>query len=133
VVERGKMKKLLIVVILIGGLIQAFILAKDHCYRWVPYNDGITITLYGRPDCPLCKGLRGRLEQNRIPYTFINVNNDAQATGELYQLIRNAHGNDIRQVVLPVVQIADQVLISPDITKVTNLYGIRKFVFPGFH
>lgn len=89
--------------------------------------------MYGRPGCPLCKGLQGNLEQNRISYTFISLDNDAKANEEVWQLVRSTYGDDFRQVVLPVVYIADQVLISPDITTVTNLYGTRKFVFPGFH
>jgi hypothetical protein len=127
------MKKLLLAVLLFGALIQSGFWVKDYCYKWVPYNEAINITLYGRSGCPLTSGLRGSLEQNRIPYTFINVDQDSKATGEMYQMIRSAYGNDLRQVVLPVVHIADQVLISPDIKKVTNLYGTRKFVFPGFH
>jgi glutaredoxin len=126
------MQKLLLAVILIVAMIQTFFLAKDHCYKWVPYNAGIKITLYGRPGCPLCNGMRGNLEENRIPYTFINVDNDAKATGEMWQLVKSAHGEDFRQVVLPVVDIAGQILISPDFSKVTNLYGTRKFVLPGF-
>ena len=38
-----------------------------------------TLTMYGRPDCDDTDYVRGYLQQHQVPFTEVNIDNDADA------------------------------------------------------
>lgn len=45
----------------------------------------MSLTVYGKKNCPNCDIVRNRLEMNNVPYNYIDVGLDAQARDFLIQ------------------------------------------------
>ncbi len=97
------MKRLLIAAVVISVSVQVFYWVSGHLYRWVPHDSATTITAYGRPSCPLTRELQSGLDRNRIPYEFIDVDKSGRGSDKMWRLVWKAHGEEFRDVVLPVV------------------------------
>jgi mycoredoxin len=71
------------------------------------------VIMYTRPGCPYSVRLRAKLRLARIPYTSINIWEDAEAAA----VVRSVnHGDEL----VPTVRIGDTLLSNPSLREVRD-------------
>jgi len=71
------------------------------------------VIMYTRPGCPYSMRLRAKLRLARIPYTSINIWEDAEAAA----VVRSVnHGDEL----VPTVRIGDTLLSNPSLREVRD-------------
>ncbi len=76
-----------------------------------------TIYIYGRPTCGICTAFKQSLDEESIPYTFYNVDDEPDKNAEMWQKLNDA-GMGGGSVGLPVVDVmvdgVSHMFIRPD-------------------
>ena len=76
-----------------------------------------TIYIYGRPTCGFCNAFKQSLDDENIPYTFYNVDDEPDKNSEMWQKLNDA-GMGGGSVGLPVVDVyvdgVSHIFIRPD-------------------
>lgn len=71
----------------------------------------VAITLYWRPGCGFCAALRGQLDRTGVPYSDVNIWDDADGAA----FVRSVNdGNEL----VPTVQAGAQVMSNPSVGQV---------------
>lgn len=74
---------------------------------------GDKITLYGSQNCGICQGFFSKMKEQKITYTFKDVQNDEAANDAMWELVRKVQGN-VNSVRFPVITIGNKILVSPN-------------------
>ena len=77
------------------------------------------ITVYGSNECDHCLEFKAELDKANLVYTFYDVNQSEQRSGEMMMKIRalRIEGN----IALPVVEVGDRLFIAPKIEQVLKI------------
>ena len=76
-----------------------------------------TVVMYTRPGCPFSMKLRVRLRLARIPFTSIDIWDDAEAAA----LVRSVNGGD---ELVPTVRIGETFLSNPSLKDVRDALAL---------
>ena len=76
------------------------------------------ITVYGAPWCPDCKRSKQFLGEQRVPYKWVDIDQDEQARRYVQQV------NDSRQIIPTIVFEDDSVLVEPTNAQLAQKLGI---------
>lgn len=77
------------------------------------------ITVYGAPWCPDCKRAKQFLGEQRVPYTWIDIDQDAEARDYVQRV------NDGKQIIPTIVSEVGSTLVEPTNAELASKLGIR--------